>query len=105
MPAHETILYAGVFFILWSMRRRSGVAGRIFYLYLVLLGACRFMVEFLRVNPRVLLGLSEAQLIGLAMIAVGLLALAMTGGVFSGWTRAQAPAQSIPAATKAAALA
>ncbi len=35
-----------------------------FYLYLMLAGGCRFMVEFLRVNPRVFLGLSEAQLIG-----------------------------------------
>ncbi|HTQ24990.1 MAG TPA: prolipoprotein diacylglyceryl transferase family protein, partial [Candidatus Binataceae bacterium] len=102
---YETILYTGVFFILWSMRRRAGVAGRIFYLYLVLLGACRFMVEFLRVNPRVLFALSEAQLISLAMIAVGLVALWMTGGVFSGWTRAEAPAQSSPAAAKAAARA
>jgi phosphatidylglycerol---prolipoprotein diacylglyceryl transferase len=102
---YETILYTGVFFILWSMRRRAGVAGRIFYLYLVLLGACRFMVEFLRVNPRVLFALSEAQLISLAMIAVGLVALSMTGGVFSGWTRAEAPAQSTSAAAKAAARA
>ncbi|HEY2524301.1 MAG TPA: prolipoprotein diacylglyceryl transferase [Candidatus Binataceae bacterium] len=102
---YETILYTGVFFILWSMRRRGGVEGRIFYLYLVLVGACRFMVEFLRINPRVLFGLSEAQLISLAMIVAGLVALSMTGGVFSGWTSGESAAQSTPPAAKAAARA
>jgi phosphatidylglycerol:prolipoprotein diacylglycerol transferase len=84
---YEAILYTIVFAILWSMRRRAGTEGRIFYLYLVLLGGCRFMVEFLRINPRVLWGLSEAQLIALAMFTIGTIALYMTGGVFSGWTR------------------
>jgi len=100
---YEAILYTGVFLFLWSMRRQAGVEGRIFYLYLVLLGGCRFLVEFLRVNPRVLFGLSEAQLIGLAMVAAGLLALWMTGGVFSGWVRdAGAPQSRGPVAKVAA---
>ena len=86
-PIYEAILYTIVFIILWSMRRRSGVAGRIFYLYLVLLGGCRFMVEFVRINPRVLWGLSEAQLISIVMMAGGAAALYMTGGVLSGWPR------------------
>jgi phosphatidylglycerol---prolipoprotein diacylglyceryl transferase len=101
-PIYEAILYAGVFFILWSMRKRAGTPGRIFFLYLVLLGGCRFMVEFLRINPRVLWGLSEAQLIALAMVAVGVVALYMTGGVFSGWTREE-PALQSRATAKAAA--
>jgi phosphatidylglycerol:prolipoprotein diacylglycerol transferase len=100
---YEAILYTGVFLFLWSMRRRAGVEGRIFYLYLVLLGGFRFLVEFLRVNPRVLFGLSEAQLIGLAMVAAGLVALWMTGGVFSGWVRdAGAPQSRGPVAKVAA---
>jgi phosphatidylglycerol:prolipoprotein diacylglycerol transferase len=99
---YEAILYTAVFFILWSMRRRGGAGGRIFYLYLVLLGGCRFMVEFLRINPRVLFGLSEAQLIGLAMVAVGVVALYLSGGVFSGWTREEPAPRSRPAAQVAA---
>ncbi len=91
---YEAILYTGVFLFLWSMRRRAGVEGRIFYLYLVLLGACRFMVEFLRINPRMLFGLSEAQVIGLVMVVTGLIALRMTGGVFSGWAREAGAPQS-----------
>ena len=60
------------------------------------------MVEFLRINPRVLWGLSEAQLIALAMVVAGAVALYLTGGVFSGWTRAERAAQSRPTAKVAA---
>jgi len=37
----------------------------------MLYGASRFLVEFLRINPRVLLGLSEAQLISSVMTIAG----------------------------------
>ena len=45
--------------------------GQLFFLYLMLAGAARFMVEFLRVNPRVFMGLSEAQLIAIIMMILG----------------------------------
>lgn len=93
-PIYEAILYTIVFIILWSMRGRSGVAGRIFCLYLVLLGGCRFMVEFVRINPRVLWGLSEAQLISAVMIVGGAAGLYLTGGVLSGWSRERQAPQS-----------
>jgi phosphatidylglycerol:prolipoprotein diacylglycerol transferase len=99
---YEAVLYTAVSFILWSMRKRGGAAGRIFYLYLVLLGGCRFMVEFLRINPRVLFGLSEAQLIALAMVAIGTVSLYLTGGVLSGWTREEPAPQRRPQAKVAA---
>ena len=70
-PIYETILYAGVFMILWSMRKTSHPAGRVFYWYLVLAGAARFLVEFVRINPRVFYMFSEAQLIAVGMMAVG----------------------------------
>ena len=40
-------------------------------LYLMFAGAERFSIEFMRVNPRVVLGLSEAQLIALALLLTG----------------------------------
>ncbi len=70
-PVYETLLYLGVFALLWSMRKRIKIEGRIFYLYLILAGASRFMVEFIRINPRILYGLSEAQLIAIVMVVVG----------------------------------
>jgi phosphatidylglycerol:prolipoprotein diacylglycerol transferase len=85
-PIYETILYLGVFYILWSMRKTSHPAGRLIYWYLVLAGAARFLVEFVRINPRVFYGLSEAQLIAIAMMVVGGVALIVT--------REKGPAQS-----------
>ncbi|HUY27253.1 MAG TPA: prolipoprotein diacylglyceryl transferase [Candidatus Binataceae bacterium] len=78
-PIYEAILYTGVFLILWSLRRKGLAAGRILYLYLILAGAARFMVEFLRVNPRVFEGLSEAQLIAIGMMIVGAVAWVASG--------------------------
>ena len=70
-PIYETLLYVAVFCVLWALRTRINVEGRILYLYLILAGAARFVVEFVRINPRVLWGLSEAQLISLVMMGAG----------------------------------
>jgi phosphatidylglycerol:prolipoprotein diacylglycerol transferase len=43
----------------------------LFALYLILAGAERFLVEFIRRNDDVLLGLTQAQLISVAMMAGG----------------------------------
>jgi len=72
-PVHPTQLYEaawlfGVTGILWARRDRSP---RLWAEYLMLAGAGRFAVEFLRVNPRVWLGLSEAQIIALVLVAIG----------------------------------
>jgi phosphatidylglycerol:prolipoprotein diacylglycerol transferase len=77
-PIYETILYLGVFAVLWSMRKTYHPAGRLMYWYLVLAGASRFLVEFVRINPRVFHGLSEAQLIAIAMVTGGVVALILT---------------------------
>jgi phosphatidylglycerol:prolipoprotein diacylglycerol transferase len=70
-PIYEAIVYTLIFLFLWSIRKENKVPGRLFFLYLILAGAARFLVEFLRVNPRVFHGLSEAQLIAIAMMVLG----------------------------------
>lgn len=70
---HPTQLYEMVWLFaltafLWSRRRRSPL---LWGEYLVLAAAGRFAVEFLRVNPRGVLGLSEAQLIAIGLALVG----------------------------------
>jgi phosphatidylglycerol---prolipoprotein diacylglyceryl transferase len=70
-PIYESILYAAIFLFLWSRRKETGIPGQLFYLYMMLAGAARFMIEFLRVNPRVFMGLSEAQLIAIMMMVLG----------------------------------
>ena len=72
-PVHPTQLYEaawlfGLTAFLWMRRDRSP---RLWAEYLVLAGIGRFAVETLRVNPRVWLGLSEAQIISVALMAIG----------------------------------
>ena len=70
-PVYETLMSLAIFGALWSTRKRLDLPGLSFCVYLVLSGLARFLVEFLRINPRVLWGLSEAQLISLAVVLVG----------------------------------
>lgn len=76
-PIYEALLYVAIFGLMWSMRKRAP-EGRLLCLYLILEGLARFAVEFLRINPRVAYGLSEAQLISIGMIAIGLAAWPFT---------------------------
>jgi phosphatidylglycerol:prolipoprotein diacylglycerol transferase len=70
-PIYETLAYGAVFLALWRLRRARHADGVVLWLYLVLSGAARFLVEIVRVNPRLAYGLTEAQLISLALIAFG----------------------------------
>ena len=75
VPVHPTPLYeaAAAFAIagiLWALGRRWRPVP-VFGSYLVLSGLSRLLVEFLRVNDPVLLGLTEAQLFGIASMILG----------------------------------
>jgi len=70
-PVYETIGYGLVFLILWRRRLTPHVDGYMLWMYLLLSGAVRFLVEFIRINPKLVWGLSEAQLISLAIMAIG----------------------------------
>jgi phosphatidylglycerol:prolipoprotein diacylglycerol transferase len=69
-PIYETLAMGFVAYLLWRLRDRFQ-AGVLFAMYLVLAGTERLLVEFIRRNEHVLLGLTQAQLISLAMIAGG----------------------------------
>jgi phosphatidylglycerol:prolipoprotein diacylglycerol transferase len=60
-----------VFAFLWSIRQRPAPDGTIFWWYLALAPFCRFLVEFVRINKPILFGLTEAQLVSLALVALG----------------------------------
>jgi phosphatidylglycerol:prolipoprotein diacylglycerol transferase len=70
-PVYEMLAYGAVFLALWSMRRRPHPDGLMLWWYLLLSGAARFLVEFVRVNRPVALGLTEAQWISLLLMAIG----------------------------------
>jgi phosphatidylglycerol:prolipoprotein diacylglycerol transferase len=69
-PVYETLAMGAVALLLWSLRDRVR-AGVLFALYLVLAGIERLLVEFIRRNDTLALGLTLPQLISVAMIAVG----------------------------------
>jgi phosphatidylglycerol---prolipoprotein diacylglyceryl transferase len=77
-PIYEAILYTITFAILWRLRKRGLAVGSLLYLYLVLAGASRFVVEFWRINPRVLWMFSEAQVIAAPMVAFGAVAFVLS---------------------------
>jgi phosphatidylglycerol:prolipoprotein diacylglycerol transferase len=70
-PLYELLLYMLVFIFLWTMRTRPHPNGTLFWWYLVLAPTARFMVEFVRINPQVVFGLTEAQVISLILVSVG----------------------------------
>ncbi|HET8881383.1 MAG TPA: prolipoprotein diacylglyceryl transferase family protein [Solimonas sp.] len=81
VPVHPTPIYEffGSAFIatyLWRLGARrlndARAAGEVFARYLLLSGSARFLVEFIRLNPRVLWGLSNAQCVALLSIAGGI---------------------------------
>lgn len=80
VPVHPTQLYEAAFLglLTWLLVRwrRQGVSDPVVLgRYLLLAGAARFAIEFIRVNVRVLGGLSVAHLVSIALMAAGLLVM------------------------------
>jgi phosphatidylglycerol---prolipoprotein diacylglyceryl transferase len=79
-PIYELIVACGIAWWLWRMgspavgSRPQGKPGQVFAAYLIFTGAARFLVEFIRINPRSFLGMSNAQTAAaVSMIAGGIL--------------------------------
>jgi phosphatidylglycerol:prolipoprotein diacylglycerol transferase len=75
-PVYEFLLGIAGFLLLLHLSKKVHPAGWLFAVYLVYSGASRFTIEFLRLNPRLLFGLSEAQLISALLVAAGLAGMA-----------------------------
>lgn len=75
-PLYESIASFGIFFLLWSLRKKIKIAGVLFFIYLILQGIERFLIEIIRVNPRYnYFGYdwSQAQYISIGFILIGIL--------------------------------
>jgi phosphatidylglycerol---prolipoprotein diacylglyceryl transferase len=90
-PVYETLALGLIAIVLWRLRNRL-TGGLLFALYLLLAGSERFLVEFIRRNDDVAIGLTQAQLISLAMIVAGGLWLLLAS------RRTPRPAPSQPSA-------
>lgn len=71
-PLYEAAAYTAVFGFIWRWRHSNPPLGSLFAAYLIGNGSFRFLVEFIRVEPRVAFDLSQAQFIGAGMTVVGI---------------------------------
>jgi len=76
-PLHPTSVYEFIaaliiFTVLWKNRKKTWANGKLFSLYLILTSVSRFLVEFIRLNPKILSGLTEAQIISIVLGSIGL---------------------------------
>ncbi len=75
-PLYETIASLLIFIFLWLWRKKIKIAGMLFFLYLILQGIERFLIETIRVNPRYNyfgFNWSQAQYISIGIIIAGIL--------------------------------
>jgi phosphatidylglycerol:prolipoprotein diacylglycerol transferase len=89
-PIYEFLVSCVIAWILWKLGKKqlataphglqlpaeaattdAASPGYVFTAYLILTGAARFLVEFIRINPRSFLGLTNAQLASLVSILAG----------------------------------
>jgi phosphatidylglycerol:prolipoprotein diacylglycerol transferase len=79
-PIYELLGALLILWILWRSGRpeKPKPFGQITGEYLILTGIARFLVEFIRINPRILWGMSNAQLasLGAMVLGAGLILLA-----------------------------
>lgn len=70
-PLYDMILLFAIFLILWNIRKKELPTLFKFSLYLILVGTERIFTEFFRTTPKILLGLTMAQLISIGLIIAG----------------------------------
>ena len=78
-PIYEFLVALVIVYFLWRVGRRAIKAkwpvGRVFAWYLISTGIARFLVEFIRINPRSFFGLTNAQAASIVGMLAGVLLL------------------------------
>lgn len=70
-PLYEFLIGLVIAWWLWRQLAKGFTTGAIVGQFLILSGIARFLIEFIRRNPHVLWGLSNAQLASLGSVVVG----------------------------------
>jgi phosphatidylglycerol:prolipoprotein diacylglycerol transferase len=74
-PIYEFLASLVIFYLLWRLGARwmrdAADIGKLFGVYLLLSGIARFLVEFIRLNPRSFFGMTNAQTASLVGMIVG----------------------------------
>src|SRR4029077_13277548 len=81
-PIYEFLGSVVIFWIVWRIGGRwlndKRKTGKLFGVYLLLTGVGRFFVEIIRINPRVLWGLTNAQIASIIYVIVAAVLLIRT---------------------------
>ncbi|MBS1774164.1 MAG: prolipoprotein diacylglyceryl transferase [Bacteroidetes bacterium] len=78
-PLYEAVVCTGLFFVLWSLRKRFTKPLQLFGVYLILNGVERFFVEKIRVNSKYDWGFlqpTQAEIISFCLVLAGIIILA-----------------------------
>jgi phosphatidylglycerol:prolipoprotein diacylglycerol transferase len=75
-PIYEFLVWCAIGALLWhlggkALRRPQG-KGLIFCAYLILTGIARYLVEIIRINPRVFLRMTNAQIVSILSVLAGI---------------------------------
>ncbi len=87
-PIYELLFSLALFWLLWQLGRKPRPVGWLTGVYLVLAGIGRFLVEFVRINPKIYFNhtMSNAQVAALASTLVGLIVIAAAQVKHAEWT-------------------
>ena len=86
-PIYELLFSRAVFWLLWQLGRKPKPVGWLTGLYLLLAGIGRFLVEFVRINPKIYFHgtMSNAQVAAIASALVGLIVIAVAQVKHAEW--------------------
>lgn len=78
-PLYEFFVWLAIAAFLWRLGKKTlslgQAGGEIFCYYLILTGVARFLVEFIRINPRSFFGMTNAQTASLVSVVAGIVLL------------------------------
>lgn len=74
-PLFESLFSFIVAGFLLKLRRKDMPQGTLFFIYLILNAVPRFLIEFIRLNPEMAMGLTQAQVIAIGLFITGILGI------------------------------
>ncbi|MBK8294168.1 MAG: prolipoprotein diacylglyceryl transferase [Solirubrobacterales bacterium] len=89
-PIYETILLGIGAYVLWRLRDRFRT-GILFAFFMLWIGTERLLIEFLRTNDHILLGLTAAQLTSIGLIIAGLVWIVVVRNRYGSLAPADSP--------------
>ena len=72
-PLFESLLTLLLFVLIMKLRKYEMPEGKLFFIYILATGATRFLVEFIRLNPKVVDGITQAQIVAVLYVMTGII--------------------------------